>query len=92
MKVPTLSAMKLNLNMPAFVPKPLDPVGDNLKVMGITEEEDIKKIKDVLAELKKEGLTQDLFKAIAETKLCDTTDENLKGCVNVSLMKREVKE
>lgn len=61
----------------AFTPTPADPVKDSLKTHGVTEEEDVKSFKTLLADIKKhlEGskdgvISMDLFKKMGTMKIC----------------------
>ena len=88
----------------AFTPTPADPVKDTLKKHGVSDEEDVKTFKTLLADLKKhmedskDGvISLDLFKKVGSTKICDSkdskyTDESLLKSVNIPLVDREVKE
>lgn len=77
---------------------PVDKVLEGLKKLGIEEEDEVKKVKDLLKSLKeskKDGkapIKLDIFKQFAGLKLCKPTDENLKNSMNVALINREVKE
>jgi len=84
--------------VPAPPTKPVDKVGDNLKKLGIEQDDDISKVKDILKTLqegrkdKAKAISLDIFKQFADLKLCAPTDGNIKKSMNVGLMKREVKE
>ena len=87
-----------------FTPTPVDQVKDSLKKHGVTDDEDIKSFKTLLADLKKhfeenkDGvISLDLFKKVGATKICDSkeskyTDDSLVKSVNIPLVDREVKE
>lgn len=63
----------------AWTPPPADPIGDKLKKVKVTDAEEIKIFKTLLTDLKKnldenkDGvISMDLFKRVAELKLCQT--------------------
>jgi len=55
-------------------PPPVDKVLEGLKKLGITDEEEVKKVKELLKLLKEipkdEPITADLFKQVGELQLC----------------------
>ena len=89
---------------PVAPPAPADPVGDKLKKLGVTDDEELKTFKTLLVDLKKclddnkDGvISMDLFKKVGELKLCQTketkvSEECLKSSCNPSLVEREVKD
>ena len=83
---------------------PADPVKDSLNKVGVTEEEEVKLFKTLLADLKKHQednkdgvISLDLFRKIGDMKVCQSkdvkySDEKLAKSVNSPLVDREVKE
>jgi hypothetical protein len=101
----TMSLSAKPFSFTAFTPSapaPADPVKDSLKKHGVTEEEDIKTFKTLLADIKKhmeekkDGvISLDLFKKVGELKICQSketkfTDEGLVKSVNIPLVDRDV--
>lgn len=83
-KIPNIpissGGMKLSAKPFTFqgTPKPMppaDPVGDNMKKCGITEEEEMKEFKTLLEDLKAfkdKPISMDIFKKFADIKVCKT--------------------
>lgn len=100
----TLSLGAKPFTFTAFTPTPADPVKDGLKKHGVTDEEEVKSFKTLLADIKKhlednkDGvISLDLFKKMGATKICQSqeakySDEALVKSVNIPLVDRDVKE
>lgn len=88
----------------SFTPVPADLVKDSLKKHGVSDDEDVKTFKTLLADFKKhfednkDGvISLDLFKKLGATKICQSkdtkyTEESLVKSVNIPLVDREVKD
>ena len=88
----------------AWAPPPADLVKDNLKKLGVEEDEEVQVFKTLLTDLKKSAdeskdgvIDLLLFARIGELKVCQTqeakfTDAALKSTTNAQLCERDVKE
>ena len=64
-------------------------------MLGITEDDDIKSVKDILKELKDaprdKPLSLELFKKFGDLKICEPTDDRVKYVIDESIANREIK-